>query len=88
MFYVMMGNVCASLNRFDEAEDHYKVAHYMQPCKLYPLYQLLLLYESEGRLEDANRLARAILDSNPKVRSSATDEMKTYASEFLRGSVR
>jgi O-antigen ligase len=88
MFYVMMGNVCASLNRFDEAEDHYKVAHYMQPCKLYPLYQLLLLYESEGRLEDANRLARAILDSNPKVRSSATDEMKTYASEFLSGGVK
>ncbi len=88
MFYVMMGNVCTSLKRFDEAEDHYKVAHYMQPCKLYPLYQLLLLYESEGRTEDANRLAQAILDSNPKVRSSATDEMKTYASEFLRGSVR
>lgn len=88
MFYVMMGNVCTSLKRFDEAEVHYKAAHYMQPCKLYPLYQLLLLYESEGRTEDANRLAQAILDSNPKVRSSATDEMKTYASEFLRGSVR
>lgn len=88
MFYVMMGNVCTSLKRFDEAEVHYKAAHYMQPCKLYPLHQLLLLYESEGRTEDAGRVAQAILDTKPKVRSSATDEMKTYASEFLRGSVR
>lgn len=88
MFYVMMGNVCTSLKGFDEAEVHYKAAHYMQPCKLYPLHQLLLLYESEGRTEDAGRVAQAILDTKPKVRSSATDEMKTYASEFLRGGVK
>ena len=88
MFYVMMGNVCTSMKRFDEAEDYYKAAHYIQPCKLYPLHQLLLLYESEGRAEDACRMAQAILDTKPKVRSAATDEMKTYASAFLRGNVK
>ncbi len=83
MFYVMIGNVCISLKRFEDAEKHYKTAHYMQPCKLYPLHQLLSLYENEGREEDASRMAQAILDAKPKIRSSATDEMKTYAREFL-----
>lgn len=85
MFYVMMGNVCMYLKRFDEAEDHYWTAHYMQPCKLYPLYQLLLLYEDEGRAEDARQMAQAILEAKPKIRSSATEEMKTHVSEYLRG---
>lgn len=88
MFYVMMGNLYASIGENDEAENQYITAHYMQPCKLYPMYQLLLLYESEGRTEDAEKMAFAILDAKPKIRSSATDEMKTYASEFLRGNVK
>lgn len=83
MFYVMMGKVCSSLKRSDAAEDCFLTAHYMQPCKIYPLYQLLLLYESDGKTDNAEEVARIILDTKPKVRSAATDEMKTYALDFL-----
>lgn len=85
IFYVMMGNDYRLLNKIDMAEQFYKTAHFMQPCKLYPMFQLLLMYESEGRLADARELASAIIATKSKVRSSATDEIKKYASAFLTG---
>lgn len=58
MFYVMMRRCLHfPLKRFDGAEDHYKVAHYIQHCSCTHCISCYCCYESGKRTEDANRLA-------------------------------
>lgn len=49
-----------------------------------PLYQLLQMYIGLNKDENAKEMAQRIVDFNPKIRSSATDDMKDYAKEYLK----
>ena len=51
---------------------------------MYPLYQLLQMYIGLNNDENAKEMAQRIVDFNPKIRSSATDDMKDYAKEYLK----
>lgn len=84
MFYVVMGNNYKELGAYKEAEECYTKAFYINPNKMYPLYQLLQMYIGLNNEVNAKAMAQRIVDFNPKIRSSATDDMKDYAKEYLK----
>ena len=83
MFHVVMGNNYKELGAYKEAEEHYRKAFYMNPNKMYPLYQLLQMYIGVDDTINARQMAQRIVDFNPKIRSKATDDIKKFAKEFL-----
>ena len=76
MFYIIQGNNYRKMRFFKEAEDAYQKAFDIMPNRLYPLYQLMLLYEEEGNLERMSEMAQMVLSFNEKVVSPATKNMK------------
>lgn len=83
MFHILIGNNYKELKAYKEAEYHYLLAHYTIPNRLYPLYQLLILYDSIGDIENAYKLACHIVNSKPKIQSSATDDIQKYAKDYI-----
>ena len=83
MFHVVMGNNYKELGAYKEAEEHYRKAFYMNPNKMYPLYQLLQMYIDIDDTINARQMAQRIVSFNPKIRSKATDDMKKFAKEYL-----
>ena len=53
MFHNIIGRNCEALGNVICAEEEYWKAHYMVPCRLYPLQRLMLLYLRQGRYEEA-----------------------------------
>jgi len=82
MFYVVQGNNYGEMGFYKEAESAYKKAFAMMPNRLYPLYQLMLLYEKEGDVDRVGQMARRVLAFKEKVSSSATKDMKKRAREL------
>lgn len=83
MFHVVIGNNYKALGAFKEAEEHYTRAFIQGPNKMYPLYQLLQLYIEVDDIVKAKEMAQRVVDFKPKIRSSATDEMKEFAKEYI-----
>lgn len=81
--HLAMGDNYRDLGAVGLAEESYRTAHLMAPCKLYPLHRLLQLYEADGRTEEAEGIAGQIVSAKPKIRSAATGEMQEYARKFL-----
>ena len=82
MLYVIQGNNYSKMGFFEEAEQAYQKAFHMMPNRLYPLYQLMLLYEREGKTEEMYQMAWRVLRFNEKVVSPATKEMKWKAKKI------
>ena len=55
----------------------------VMPNRLYPLYQLMLLYEESGEKKKCEETARRVMWMKPKVESPATRDMQRKASERL-----
>ena len=81
MFYIIQGNNYREMGFWEEAEYAYQKAFYIMPNRLYPLYQLMLLYEKEGKTNQMIDMTQRIMAFNEKVVSSATMEMKKNAKE-------
>ena len=84
MFYVLQGNNYKNMEAYDEAETAYLNAYYALPTRLYPLYQLMCLYEQTGDVKKIQHMAQLVVDFNVKVESPATKEMKNKAIELLK----
>ena len=84
MFCIVQGNNYRAMGAWAEAEAMYRRAFRIQPNRLYPLYQLMLLYEEAGQEERMKDMARTILEFRPKVESPATREMKRGARNKMR----
>lgn len=54
MFHNIMGRCYQALGEYQKAEDEYKLAHFMVPCRLYPLVLLQELYISQDDTLQAN----------------------------------
>ena len=87
MFYVIQGNNYKKMGIKNEAEKAYIKAFDIMPNRLYPLYQLMLLYEEEANEEKSADMARRVLGFNEKVVSSATKEMKREANRICKSIV-
>ena len=53
MFHNIIGRNYEALGDINRAEEEYWKAHFMVPCRLYPLHRLMLLYKSVEREEAA-----------------------------------
>ncbi len=84
MFYVLIGNNYKDMGFYDLSEMSYKKAYSIMPNRLYPLYQLMLLYEKEGKKEEMAGMAKQVMAFKEKVVSPATKEMKEKAREILK----
>ena len=83
MFYVLMGNNYKEMKHYDLAEQAYKKAFSVMPNRLYPLYQLMLLYQDSGDVKKAKAMAKRVIEMKPKIESRATRDMKEKAKDFL-----
>ncbi len=83
MFYVIQGNNYSEMRLPKDAEIAYKKAFSIMPNRLYPLYQLMLLYEKEKNHEQTRKIARRVADFKVKVTSPATKEMKRKAIDVI-----
>ena len=79
MFYVIQGNNYNEMGLCQEAEKAYMKAFNSMPNRLYPLYQLMLLYEKEGDIEKMTKMAQQVIAFKEKITSPATREMKKKA---------
>ena len=70
---LLIGQNHEQLGHLAEAEKAYRQAADMCPCRFYPLYLLALLYENNGRHEEALRMADIILQKPVKVPSAAVN---------------
>lgn len=84
MFYVLTGNNYKDMSRTFLAEHFYERAFAVMPNRIYPLYQLMKLYEENGRLTEAKETARRIYVMRPKVESKATKEMQEEAETVFK----
>lgn len=62
MFHVIIGKNKEARGNYAAASDEYLKAHYMVPCRLYPLVRLMRLQISTGDDESAIRTAEEIVD--------------------------
>ena len=83
MFYVLMGNNYKDQKYYDLSEKAYKKAFSIMPNRLYPLYQLMLLYAETGEIQKSRKMAQRIVAFKEKVTSPATKEMKDKARDVL-----
>lgn len=84
VFYTLMGNNYRDLGAVAEAESAYRKAFGMLPGRMYPLYRLMKLYETEGQMRKAEEMARQIIAFRPKVDSPAVREMKNEAKKLTK----
>lgn len=83
MFYVLIGNNYKDMKLYDLAEQAYKKAFSVMPNRLYPLYQLMLLYHDSGNKLKAQAMAKRVIEMKPKIESRATKDMKKKAMEII-----
>ena len=83
MFFLLQGNNYKDMGCLDLAEKAYMKAYSVMPNRLYPLYRMMLLYESAGKMEKARHMAKTILETSPKINSHATKDIKDKARSLL-----
>lgn len=83
MFYVLMGNNYKDMKHYDLAEQAYQKAYSVMPNRLYPLYQLMMLYHDCGNTQKAKAMAKRVIEMEPKIESPATRDMKKKAMEII-----
>lgn len=83
MFYNIMGNNYKELGNHVKAERYYFEAFSILHNRVYPLYLLMILYEDSGKHIKAREMAKKIVESDPKISSEATEEIKESASALL-----
>lgn len=79
MFYVIMGNNYKDEGLYELAEWAYVKAFAIMPNRMYPLYQLMRLYECTGDMAKCKTFAHRIIAIKPKIESLATEEMRKHA---------
>ena len=83
MFYILIGNNYKDMKCYDQSEMSYQKAYSIMPNRLYPLYQLMLLYEEEGKADKMKDMAQRVSSFKEKVVSPATKDMKMKANNLL-----
>jgi len=79
MFYIIMGNNYRDEQFYDLAEEAYRKAYAIMPNRLYPLYQLMMMYADMGERDKAYEMAKVVRSSEVKIESKATQQMRQKA---------
>lgn len=76
MIYNIIGKNYQAMQQYDLAEAAFLKASRMVPNRIYPLYLLAKMYAESGQTDKAIATANLVLDKEPKIFSSAVEEMK------------
>ena len=83
MLYNIIGKNYQSLKKFKFAEDNFIMASHIIPSRIYPYYLLANLYAEKGDRVNAIRMAKIVLETDPKVESTAVNEMREKMREII-----
>ncbi len=78
-----MGDSYKALGQNHEAEMCYLQAWHMIPSRFYPKYLLAVLYDATGKKEDATKIANELILKEPKIESTAVDEIKVEMAKII-----
>ena len=89
LFHTISGKNYAALGQYEMAEQEYLTAHFMVPCRIYPLSLLMDLYIVQGQREKATAVGRKILGmpvnrknmTMVKLQEDVIEKMKRIAME-------
>lgn len=83
MFLVLQGNNYRDMEAFDEAEAMYLKAWHTMPNRIYPLYQIMKLYQKGNDKKMAVEYAEKVIPFKEKVPSPAVNDMKREAHDVI-----
>ena len=83
MLHNVMGKNYQALQKYTEAEQCFQKSAHIVPNRIYPYYLMALLYTEAGETEKANAAARIVLTKEPKVNSTAIEEMREKMRKLL-----
>ena len=84
MFLVLQGNNFRDMEAYDEAEAMYLKAWHTMPNRIYPLYQMMKLYQKENNRKKMAEYAEKVISFKEKVPSPAVRDMKREALEIIK----
>ncbi|MBQ7195724.1 MAG: O-antigen ligase family protein [Bacteroidales bacterium] len=82
MFHVIAGRCLEADGKAEDAEAEYRYAHWMVPCRLYPLVLLMEMYGRQGRTREATELREEILSMPVNPRNAGMKELHDRARKF------
>lgn len=81
--WILKGNNYKNTNNFQEAIKCYTHASQMVPNRIFPLYQLMLLYKENDKNNKMLETAKLISKFNTKISSYTTQKIKEQANEII-----
>jgi O-antigen polymerase len=78
-----LGRAYSDARRFTEAEQIFNQLHFMEPGRLSPLYELMLLYNLWGRPKESEAAAKMILQQKTAINNIRTEKIKKEAALSL-----
>lgn len=76
MLYNIIGKNYQSFKNYQLAEQNFLMASHIVPSRIYPYYLLANLYTESGNTRKAMLMAQMVLEKEPKVQSTAVNEMR------------
>jgi O-antigen ligase len=85
MFYNVQGRNYHEMGEYDKAKISFLNATYLLPERIYPYYLLTLLFADSANYqpEKMREMARIVLEKEPKVHSTAIEEMRAEVKKML-----
>lgn len=80
---MLIGQNYMELERMEEAEEHFKLASDMCPNRFMPLYRLVHLFDRQGRVLEAKKIATAIVSKKVKIPSATVERIKSEMKDYL-----
>ncbi|WP_163217944.1 O-antigen ligase family protein [Bacteroides sp. 224] len=80
---ILLGQIKEELNQNEKAVNHYRTASYMCPNRFMPLYHIVLVLNKLEKNEEAQRVAKIIMDKPIKIPSSTIDQIKKEMNQLL-----
>lgn len=86
MFYNVKGRNYHEMGKYKKAETCYLNSTYLLPERIYPYYLLTKLYADSANYqpEKMKQAARAVLEKEPKVHSTAINEMRDEVKKIVK----
>lgn len=86
MFYNVKGRNYHEMGKYEQSEICYLNSTYLLPERIYPYYLLTKLYADSANFQPENMQlsARAVLEKEPKVHSTAINEMRDEVKKILK----
>ena len=83
MLYDIMGKNFHELKQYDKAEQCFIKSSNIVPSRLYPYYLMALMYTDAEELEKAKEMAKIVITKEPKIQSTAINEMRVEMKKIL-----